>query len=353
MLMWHRRHPRQQPLDTAHDCTIKAAVQPRNTLSAESKGCGADIINSSSPASCCLEAPTHHQYAHEVSLPNLVEEPDAAAAVCPPSPGCPRLPPPMHQAPIYPQPDAVATANEQPNLVATRSSNSTRCASPPSLPHHLAASKPMSRPACPSPPPPHRLRSKPRFRPPPSVVSQAVAQDQSGQQPQAAKSATTGAANSTARANSSAAAQHHMNTRLPTTTSQLSAAASKASGAAAARRSTKANLTCRAGASGPLKTNSRAGAAAVSGPAKTRSNCRAGAVAATGPPQTRSRTKAASGGSANIMNSSKNTAAAPNRKPLPVGSRSALNTIQEGELLGQLDQSRATVLHFSCYCCCA
>ena len=198
MLMWHRRHPRQQPLDTPQDCIIKAAVQGSQTLSARSKSSGADITNSS-PTSC-LEAPAHHHYVHEVPLPNLVEEPDAAAAICPPSPGFPPLPPPLHQAahsvrqaPTYPQPDAVATANEEPNLVATCSSNSSSCVSPPSPPHHLAASKSMS---CPSPPPPHRLHeSKPKSRPPPSVVSHVVAQDQPGQQPQAGKPANTGAAN--------------------------------------------------------------------------------------------------------------------------------------------------------------
>ena len=370
MLIWNRRHPRQQPLDTPTPRILKSCVQG-------SKDSSEDATSSSLAATSCLSFPPRLT----ALLPTIYEEPSAAVTSSPPpSPRRPQSP--LHQEapsvrpPMFcEEPDAVAilsshaaldahvvpTPDDEPKAVANPSlilSNFTRPSSPLL---HLHAPKPVS--CCVSP----------------SVIGHAVVEDQSSKQPQAAKPAATGTSDksvakapkpalSASNSRASSAAHHHnRNTKLPNI-SKASAAATGAHGATAASGSARTKANCRAGvnaARGPLQTNSRAGAIAAIGPAKTKANCTAGATAAFGPSHAKTKRRAEATSStgpaeakmrnrAVAANASVDTkpdsragsaAAATNRKPLPAEGGSALSVIQEGELSGQLDQWRAVVVY--------
>ena len=356
MLIWSRRHPRQQPLDTPTPRTIMSSLQGR-------KDSDEHVTNASLAASSCLSSPP----CQDGPLPTIFEELSAAAtSSSPPSPPCP--PPPHQEAqsvqPPIPreEPDAVAmisshasldahvvpTPNEEPDAVTDLSLIPSQFTRPSSPLHHLHAFKPESRCVSPSPP---------------SAAGHAAGQDQLGKQSQAAKPAVTGTVDkSIARApkpalsasNSRAysAAHHHNRSNKLSTTSKASAAATGACGATAASGPARTKANCRAGAvaaSGPLQNKSKAGAVAASGPATSKAKGRAEAVAAIGP--SHAKIKRSGAGETKVKNtaravaasSSVNTkpdsragsaSAATKRKPLPAEGRSTLSVIHEGELSG-------------------
>ena len=379
-LMWHRRHPRQQPLDTPTPCVITASVQGSVSLSRQSKDSGADAANSYFTASPRLPS-SPCQGAQDVPLPTPCDEPDAAAAISPPVLSNPPPPSPPCQAAQSVQPpdrheelDAVAVIsaptpldtysvpkfNEEPIAVADLSLNPPSFTRPSSSPHHLHASRPTSCAVSQS----H-----------PSVTGWAMAEAQSGRLPHDAPPAAADTAHlpfarahlpalsaSNSRA-SSAARDYRSDNKLPTT-SKASAAASAAHGAVAATGRARTRANCRAGAvtaAGPPQTKGRAGAVAANGPPQSKANCRPGAVAATGPAKSKancragstasigpvqtkmkktSRAVAASGSvSTKADTRAASAATVTRRKPLPAEGGSALTTIQEGEL----DQSWAGV----------
>ena len=342
MLIWNRRHPRQQPLDTPTPCTITACIQGSTALSHQSKDSGADGANASFIASSRLPS-SPRQGAQDVCLPTSSNDPDAQNVHL------------QHEEPdvvtSVSSPaalDAHVVHNEEPNAAAHLSPVDT-C---PSLPlERLPAAKPA---------PPSVSRSPPS---PPPITGHAVAQDQSRKQPQAAKPAASATAHTwnaamplpaesafISRA-SSAAQHHHSNIKLPTT-SKASAAATGASVAVAAGGSARTKAKCRARAvatSGPPQTKSRAGAVAANDPSKSKAKRRAGAIASIGPIQSKTNNTAwavAASGSVNTKPDSKaGSASAAIRKPSAAEGRSALSAIQEGELSGQRDQWRAGVVH--------
>ena len=95
-LIWNRRHPRQQPLDTPTPCIINASVQGSFSLSPQSKDSGADAANSYFTVSSCLQSSC--QDAQHVPLPTRFEEPDAAATISPSAFSYPAPPQPPCQA---------------------------------------------------------------------------------------------------------------------------------------------------------------------------------------------------------------------------------------------------------------
>ena len=174
---------------------------------------------------------------------------------------------------------------------------------------HLSATMPVNRSLPPSPPP-------------------VIAHPRPGKQPQAAKPAASVNVN-TVRTASSAAHHHHRTDNKAPTISKASAAATGACGAVAASGLARAKANCRARAvtaSGPSQTKNKAGAVSANGPPKTKVRSRTGA-------NTKPGSKAAT------------APAASRTKPLPAEGRSALGTIQEGEVSGQLDQWRACIMH--------
>ena len=369
-LIWNRRHPRQQPLDTPNPCVITASVQGSIAPSHQSKDSSADAANSYFTASSCLQS---CQDAQDAPLPTSFDEPDAAAAMGPSvfSYLGPSLPPCQVAQSVQPpasneELDAVAVisspppldahivpkSNEEPRAVADPSLNLPSFTRPSSPPHHLHASRPTSRAVSPTHPP---------------VTGHAVAEAQSSRLPQSSQPAADtvskpvaglclpalSASNSRA---SSAARDYRSDNKLPTT-SKASAAPSGACGAVAASRPARTEANCRAGAvatTGPPQTKGKAGAVAANGPPDSKANCRHGAVAGTGPAKSKANCRAgstasagpiqtkmkktaraaAASGSVNTKANSKAGSAATGtrRKPLP-----ALTTIHEGEL----DQSQA------------
>ena len=148
-LIWNRRHPRQQPLDTPTPCIINASVQGSFSLSPQSKDSGADAANSYFTVFSCLQSSC--QDAQHVPLPTRFEEPDAAATISPSAFSYPAPPRPPCQAAQgvqlpHEQPDdmtssaalsahVVPTPNEEPNATAISPSHHEAPSAHPLIPH--------------------------------------------------------------------------------------------------------------------------------------------------------------------------------------------------------------------------